>query len=121
MARGYVMALQEEHDVLDLLLLLPALFDPVHANTSDAGHIKQAVRIIFDDVQCISSKLPDDPPCEGRADPLDQAAPQIFFDPVDSRRKRLLKCLHEKLAPIPCIDLPGSAKVQYAPHMDIRH
>ena len=71
MAGRDIVTLQKEHDVLDLLLLLPALLDPLHADLPDAGHLQQAVRILLDHVQRIGTKLLHDSPGELRPDTFD--------------------------------------------------
>ena len=45
-----IMALQKDHDVLDLHLLQPALLDTLHTGPSDAWNLQQPVRLILDNV-----------------------------------------------------------------------
>ena len=121
MAGRDVVALQEEHDVLDLLLLQPALFDPLHTHLADAGHLQQQIRILLDHVQRLRPELPYDAAGELRAHALDQTAAEILLNAVDRRRQRLLKSLHGKLAAVLAVDPPGTPEIQHASHMHIRH
>ena len=68
------MPLKEEHDVFDLLLLDPALFDALDPDLTDPRNIQQAVGFLLDDVQRVRAEGPDDPGRELGADPLDQPA-----------------------------------------------
>ena len=120
-ARADIMALEKEHDVLYLFLLLPAAFDPLHPQLPDAGDLDQPVGIFFDHVQCIRAELLHDPLCKFRADSLDKAAPEIFLDPVDGRRQCLLVGFHRKLPAVFCIHLPAAGQRQYAPDVYLRH
>ena len=121
MGGGDIVALQEEHDVLDLFLLLPAPFDPFHADPSDAAHLQQPIGGLFDDVQSIGAELLHDPSGKLRSDSLHQPAAQILFHAIDRRRKLLLEALHGKLPAVLRVDPPAAAKIEDASHMDIRH
>ena len=121
MAGGNVVALQEKHDILDLFLLLPALFDAFHTDPADAGHLQETVRCFFDHIQRIRSELPHDAACKFGADAFYKTAPQILFNAVDGCRERLFKSFHGKLAAIPAVDAPGAAKIQDTAHMHVRH
>ena len=55
-----LMALEKKHDILDLLLLLPALFDALHPNLPDALHLQQRIRMLLYHVQRIFAEFLDD-------------------------------------------------------------
>ena len=76
-------ALQEDHDLFDLFLLLPGAGDPAGAPVADAGHLPQAMRGVFDHIQGLHPKDFDDAFGGDRADALDQAAAQVFADAFD--------------------------------------
>ena len=50
MGSADLMTLQKEHDILDLLLLLPAAFDPVNPYLSDPFHLKKFIRPLLYDI-----------------------------------------------------------------------
>ena len=120
-ARRNVVLLQKEHDILDLLLLLPALLNPIHAHAPDPGHLKEAVRVFLDDIQRVGAKLLYDPARKTGADPLHETAPEVFLNSVHGCGQRLLEGLHGELAAVFGVDPPGATEVEYAPHMHVRH
>ena len=115
------MSLQEKHDVLDFLLLLPALFDLLDPHFPDPGNRIEPVRVGLDDLKGVLAKFLDDLLRVLRADALDQAAAKVFLDPEYSGRQCLLECLHGELPAVFRIHPPASAKLQNGSHMDIRH
>ena len=64
----HLMALQKEHDILDLLLLLPALLNPFYADLPYPFHRNEFIRRILNHIQRILSELLDDPLCKLRSD-----------------------------------------------------
>ena len=116
-----LMALEKQHDILDLLLLLPAVLNALHANLSDPFHFNQRIRMFLDYIQRILPELLHDPPGKLRPDPFDQPGTEIFFNAIDRRRKRLLKLLHRKLPAVLGIHFPEALQCQHRPHMRIRH
>ena len=116
-----IMALQKDHDVFDLFLLLPAFFDPVHAEPADPVYLQQLLRILFDHSQRIFSESLDDPPGILRTDPFYKAAAEILFNAINCRRQRFLKCLHLKLPAIFPVDPPAPPEGQHTADMDIGH
>ena len=120
-AGAHVVPLQKEHDIFDLLLLLPALFHLVHTCLSDSGHTKQSVRVALDHLQRILAESLHDPAGKLGTDPPDQSAPQIFFYSVHCRGERLLEALSGKLPAVLCVDLPAAGQLQDTSHMYLGH
>jgi hypothetical protein len=75
-----VVALQEEHDLLDGLLLLPGPLDDGGAVHAHAQDLAQAPRLLLDDAQGVQLEAAHDAPGGHRADALDQARAKVFFD-----------------------------------------
>ena len=121
MAGAHIVALQKEHDIFDLLLFRPALFDLVDTGLSDPGHMKKSVGIILDHFQGIPAEGLHDPAGIFGSDPSDHSAAEVFFNPVDRSGKRLLKALNRKLAAVLCVDPPAAGQLQDTPDMDFRH
>ena len=121
MARGDVMPLQEEHDVLDFLLLDPALFDPFHTDFSDSRDLQQIVRRSLDHFQRILAEFLHDLFGVFWADPLHQPASQIFLYAVNGCRQGLLELLDRELPAVSGVHFPESAQIKNAPDMHIRH
>ena len=120
-AGTHIVPLQKEHDVFDLLLLDPALFDLLHARFPDARDTVEPVRITFDHFERVFTEGLHDPAGILGADSPDQSAPQVFFNPVDCRGQCLFKAFHGKLAPVPGVDLPAACQQQDTSHMYFRH
>ena len=78
--RGDADALQEDHDLLDGLLLGPRVLDARAAFRAEAGNFDQAVGLIVDDVHDVGAEVADHPFGHDRADALDQARPQVPAD-----------------------------------------
>ena len=121
MARGDVMPLQEEHDVLDFLLLDPALFDPFHTDFSDSRDLQQIVRRSLDHFQRILAEFLHDLFGVFWADSLHQPASQIFLYAVNGCRQSLLELLDRELPAVSGVHFPESAQIKNAPDMHIRH
>ena len=115
------MALEKQHDILDLLLLGPALLDPLHPEFPDTRHIKQKIRLMLDHFQRPVSEGVYDLFGKFRTDPLDHAAAQIFFHTVSRGGQSFLKSLHRKLPAIFRVHLPASAQGKHTSHVDLRH
>ena len=71
--RAYAVALKENHNLPDLLLLLPCT--PYHLNPllSDALHLVEPFYFIPDDVEGLNAEFPHEPLRHDRANPLDEA------------------------------------------------
>ena len=116
-----IMPLQEDHDIADLLLLLPALFDPFYTDAANPRYFQQLLRPLFDHVQGIFAELPDDLLGVFGPNPLDQAAAQIFFHAVDCGRQCLFKGLDRELPAVFGVHFPETAQGKHTAHMYIRH
>ena len=100
-ARAHVVALQEEHDFLDLFLLFPGGGDACGAFLADARHFAQAIDVSLDDVERLQAEVVHDPPGVDGADAADQAAAEVFAQPLQGRGQ-----LHGVL---PHLELPAVA------------
>ena len=118
--RTHAVALQKEHDVLDVLLLLPALADLRHTFPPDAGDFVESFDVRLDDVDGLRSEPPDDGPGEPRADALDQSAAEVLLDAVHRGGHRLLPCRGDELAPVAFVHLPLAPAQENAPHGNLR-
>ena len=74
-------AVEEQHDLADLLSLLPCLRDPLPALGADPIYRFQFGGAVFDHGENIGSKAPHQLLGENRADALDQAAAEVPLDP----------------------------------------
>ena len=115
------MPLQKKHDVLDLLLLLPTLLDPLHPHSADALHFDQSLRVFLYHIQRIFAKFLHNAPCELRPHTLDQAGPKIFLDAIDRSRQGFFKFLHGKLAAVFGVHLPEALQGKHRTYMRFRH
>ena len=118
--RAYAIALQKEHDVLDVLLLLPALPDLRHTLTPDIGDFVEPFDVGFDDVDRFRSEPLDDSPGEPGADAFDQSAAEVFFDPVHRGGHRLLPRCGDELAAVAFVHLPFAAAQKNAAHRNLQ-
>ena len=91
-ARGAdAVAVQEQHDLANDLLLGPASDDalrPLQANSSD---LAQAARLLLNDVKNGFSEGAHQFLCVDRPDATDHPGAEILFDPFDRRRGRGLE------------------------------
>ena len=91
-ARGAnAVAVQEQHDLADDLLLGPAGDDALRPLGADPCHLPQTARLLLDDVkngipECAHQLLRVD-----RPDAADHPGAEILFDPFDRRRGRGLE------------------------------
>ena len=66
-------AVQEEHDLFDLLLLIPGKGDQAGALGADIRHFAQALGLAFDHFEGLSAEMGHDALGQARADAPDQA------------------------------------------------
>jgi hypothetical protein len=78
--RGDADALQEDHDLLDGLLLGPRVLDAGAAFRAEAGDFDEAAGLVVDDVHDAGAEVADHPFGHDRADALDQAGSQVPAD-----------------------------------------
>src|SRR5574337_527177 len=77
---GDAMALQENHDLPDLFLLLPGGSDSLKSDLADSIHGEQAGGLLLDDAQGVDAKDLHQPFGEDRTDPFDETGAQILLD-----------------------------------------
>ena len=76
-------AVQEDHDLSDNLLLGPGVRDPSGPNGADARHLAKPIRLGLNDVEDLLTKSLDHLLGVDRPDAPDHPRSQIFLDPVD--------------------------------------
>src|SRR6202048_3438939 len=89
--RADTVAVQEQHDLPNHLLLGPAGDDPFRALRADAGHLTKATRLLLDDLEHGFAKGADELLRIDRSDTADHPGAEIFLDPLDRRRCRSLE------------------------------
>ncbi len=94
------MAVQEEHDLLDLLLLVPGAGDHGDALGADIRHLPQALGVVLDDVQGAYAKAGDDALRQARADAAHQPGAQVAADAGGGGGQGLLANLDLELLPV---------------------
>ena len=118
--RADAMALEKEHDVLDFLLLFPAVPDHLNPLFSNAGNQQQPVCFLFDHRQGIRAECPDDPSGEFGPHAPDQSAAQVFLNAVDGGRHGFFPFLRTELIPVLGIHLPVPLKQQNRTHVYVQ-
>ena len=76
-------AVQEDHDLSDDLLLRPGVRNTLGPHHSDPDDLSKAIGLSLDDVEDLVSKGLDHLLGVDRADAADHPGAQIFLDPVD--------------------------------------
>ena len=82
------MAVQEDHDLANDLLLGPCVGDALGAHPANPGHFAQPVWFGLDDVEHLLAERLDHLPGVDGADAADHAGAEVFLDAVDRRRRR---------------------------------
>ena len=121
MAGADFMPLQKKHDILDLLLLFPALPDPLHPHSADAFHLDQRIRIFLDHIQRVLSEFLHNAAGKLRPHAFDQTGTKIFLDAVNRGRKGLFEFLHGKLAAVFGVHLPDAFQRKHRAYVSVRH
>ncbi len=85
--RGDADPLEEQHHLLDRLLLGPRGGDLRGAFRAEAGDLDQPARRLLDDLQRLQAEVVHDPLGEDRPDALDQAGSQVSADALHGRRQ----------------------------------
>ena len=75
-------AVQEDHDLPDDLLLGPGVRDPFGSNHADARHLAKPIGLGLDDVEDLLTEGLDHLLGVDRPDTPDHSRAQIFLDPV---------------------------------------
>ena len=84
-------AMKEDHDLPDDLLLGPGVGDPLGPNRANARHLAKPIGFGLDDVEDLLAEGLDHLLGIDRPDAPDHAGAQIFLDPVDRTRRRGLE------------------------------
>ena len=84
-------AVKEDHDLPDDLLLGPGVRDPFGSNRADARHLAKPIGLGLDDVEDLLPEGLDHLLGIDRPDAPDHPGAEIFLDPVDRTRRRGLE------------------------------
>jgi len=98
--------LEEEHDVLYVLLLLPTLADLLDTFLAYAGHFIETFDIVLYDRNGVRAEPFDNQMGELGADALDKTAAQVLLNAVGRGWHDLLVGLHFELPAVFLVDLP---------------
>ena len=109
--RADAVAVQEQHDLADDLLLGPAGDDPLRALRADAGHLAQAVGLLLDDVEHGFAEGAHELLRIDRPDAADHAGAEIFLDALDRRRCRRLEERGSELDAMRAVVDPAAARL----------
>src|SRR5262249_4897633 len=88
--RAGAVAVQQQHDLAEDLLLSPTGDDPLRPLWADPGNLAQARRLLFDDVEHCFTEHAHELLCVDRSNAAEHAPTEILLDPVDRRRCRSL-------------------------------
>src|SRR5712671_6956047 len=83
--RDDAIAVQEQHDLSNHLLLGPARDDTRRTFWADPGHLAQAIWLLLDDVEHGFAEGPHQLPRVDRPDAADHPRTEIFLDPLNRR------------------------------------
>ena len=111
-------AVKEDHDLPDDLLLRPGVRDPFGSNRANARHLPKPIGLGLDDVEDLVSKGLDHLLGVGRADAPDHPGAQIFLDPVDRTRRRALEKPRLELLTVSAIVNPFARCVEQSTAVD---
>ena len=114
------MILQKQHNIFDLFLLLPALFDLPDPLLADSFYFLQTKDLALDHIQCIHAKQAYNTFGKFRSNTLDQTRSQIFFNSIYSCRECLLPSLSHKLSAILTVHLPVAIDQQDRSYIHIQ-
>jgi hypothetical protein len=92
--------LEEDHDVLDGLLLLPGLLDHGRPGGAEAGHAAQPPRVLLEHPQGVDAELVDDALGHLGADAPDQPGAQVAADALDGGGQHRPVAAHLELTPV---------------------
>ena len=96
-------AVQEDHDLPDDLLLGPGVRDPLGSNRADARHLAKPIGLGLDDVEDLLPEGLDHLLGIDGPDAPDHPGAEIFLDPVDRTRRRGLEKPRLELLPVGAI------------------
>ena len=107
--RGDAVLGQEEHQLADLFLLLPALPDPLEALLADPVDLQQELGRLLEDFQRLLLVDADDLGGDFWADAADRPGGQIFFDAFCRGRMGRLQLVGPELRSMLLVDHPATA------------
>src|SRR5467141_3852822 len=111
-ARGAdAVAVQEQHDLADDLLLGPTANDALRPLRTDPGYLAQAARLLLDDVEHGIAEGAHELLRVDRPDATDHAGAEILLDPFDSGRRCGLEERGLELDAVGAVVDPGSARL----------
>ena len=115
---GHPDALQEDHHLLDGLLLLPRLPDHRGAFGPQARDLDQPLWLLLDHPQGVHAEVPDNPGGGPRPDPLDQTGAQVAFDALDGGRQHRGVRVDLELPSVAWVRAPPAHQPQALPRLD---
>ena len=101
-------SLQEHHDVLHILLFLPAIANLANPALADAGYFEQTVGIVLNNLEGIQPEVLHNQLGHLRPDALHQSAAQVLLYADDVCRKFLSPFLSRELPAITLVNVPVS-------------
>ena len=109
--RADAVAVQEQHDLADNLLLGPTTNDALRPLRADPGHVAQAARLLLDDVEHGIAEGAHQLLRVDRPDAADHARAEILLDPLGRRRCCGLEERGFELDAVGAVIDPGSARL----------
>jgi hypothetical protein len=116
---GDAVALQEQHHLADVLLLLPGFGDGGRPLGPHAQRLPQPAGVFVEHAQRVGTEALDDASGGDRADPLDQPGAQVALDTLDGGREDLCAPLGLELAAILLVGRPGPLQPQTLAGVDL--
>src|SRR5205814_8896817 len=104
-------AMEEQADLADDLLLGPARDDLSRTLGADAGHFAQSPGLLLNNFEYLLAEGTDELPGIDRADAADHAGAQVLLDALDRRRCRDLEKRGPELHAVNAVVHPGSARL----------
>src|SRR6266536_2793305 len=86
--RADAMAVQEDHDLADRLLLGPGGRDAAGSYRTDAVHLPQAIRLRLDDLEHLVAEGAQELLGIDRANAADHSRGEVLLDTLDRRGRR---------------------------------
>jgi hypothetical protein len=111
-AGAHAVAVQEQHDLADLLRLLPCVSNPLPALGADPVYRLQFGRATFDDGENVGSEVPHQLLRKDRADSLHEAAAEVPLDPLGCGRRHGLQSGGFELQPMFLVSDPPAFRRQ---------
>ena len=110
------MALQIDHDLMNMALGLPGLLDGLQPFGPQPFHLQQAIGFVIEDVEGFEPKGLDNPGRQAGTHPFDQPGAQITLDAGQGMGLDQLIVLNLELAAKSGILNPGAGKEQIRPY-----